>query len=251
MAEVKKKPAVKKAAPKKAAVKKAAAPKVEEVFEEEAAITVNPNDAPEDTEPAVEARGVSADEVSAMIADAVGKATQEIIKTLTSVSPQTMPDAPAVEEEVDIELLELADPIGAQLAKKDGYTPGGKVIEADVLETPPLTKEAIDNMSDEEIAAYNQREQRKLQARKQAQATNRSNLERMNSSQRIRALTGERDPNIIREADNPFGERMVECVTIRRVGLGEQGTSDVDERIKVPLSGARHLQDQGAIKVMI
>ena len=148
-------------------------------------------------------------------------------------------------------MLELTDPIGAQLAKEDAHSPGGRQVEAVPLQTNPLTKEQIESMTDEQIAEYNQNELRKMDARKQQQLVNRSQLEKMSRAERIREMQKDRDPSIIREADNPLGERMVQCVSVRRVGLGEQGTSEINETIKVPLSGARKLQDSGAIKVQI
>lgn len=178
-------------------------------------------------------------EVDEIVAKAVAEAVKAVQEPVVLKT-----DAP------DIELLELTDPVGAQLAKQD-QGPGGKRVEAAPLETNPLTKEQIENMSQEEIDLYNQNELRKVQARKQAQTVRRTEMESMSSSQRLKVLLGERDPNIIREADNPLGERMVECVALRKVGLGEQGMSELEETIKVPVSAARRLQDAGALKVSI
>ena len=233
--------AARKAPAKKAAVKKAE-PKVDA----------------QASEPATEAALTKAD-VAEMIANAVGQAIPEAVnQAVTAItSAQQRDDAPEHARdpnmmtsypEEDIELLELADPIAAQVAKRG---PGGKVVEAPAFDTPTLTKEQVENMSEEEVAAYNQNELRRIEARKQQQEINRSKLERMSPKDRMQNMFRDRDPSVIREADNPLGERMIDCVAKRRVGLGEQGTSEIDERIRVPISGARHLQESGAIIVSI
>ena len=209
-----------------------------------------------------------------MIAAAVEQSTQQIVAAVTQVSPQTIPDDAAkpgpggppagmmttygtvvAETDVDLELLELTDPIGYQLAMEgdDGPAPGGRrKVEAAIDDgiSVTLTQEQIEGMSEEEIDEYNRKELQRVRARKQQQLINRSRLEKMSPGDRIRALT-ERDPNRIRQADNPLDERMIKCVATNRIGLGVEGTSDPGETIYVPLSGARMLQDQGRIRVLI
>ena len=243
MATVKKKPAPK----KKAAVKKAAPAPAEKAV-----------DVAIETAAPEQEQAVTMTAVQELVAQEIGKATQEIIKAVTAASPQVMLDAPVPVVEgddfVDLELLDLADPIGAQLAREDiasGPTPGGRVVEAELLESFTLTPAQIESMTDDEIAAYNQNEVRKMRARKQAQVVNRSEMANMTPAERVKAMNGKRDPDYVREADNPLGERMVKCQTVRKIGLGEQGTSDLGETVKIPLSGARQLQDSGAIKVLI
>lgn len=244
MATVKKKPTAKRAPAKKASVKKATDETIEKAVEEVVA----------ESEPAIEAaveqavESVSLTQVEELIAAAVGKATESIIQAVTAQSPQTVPDAVMDE---DMEFLELTDPIGAQLARQDGHTPGGKTVEAGPLETNSLTREQIESMTEAEIDAYNRNELAKQQKRKAQQARNRQELERMNTADRYRALTADRDPNRIRSVDNPLNERMIKCEALARVGLGDEGTSEVGETIMVPLSGCRHLQDQHRIKVLL
>lgn len=291
MATVNKKPAAKKkAAPKKAAAAKK--PPVDLPAEEQLpAVNLKDDDGekqpvpeeqeklPEDAKP----KNGTNDELSDMIASAVAQGVADGVKAaLSAIIPpqaQAAPDLapepsleadtgfrdpnmmttyrePEVKEDhyVDLDMLDLTDPIAAQLAREDGGpTPGGKRVEAQLssLESAPLTPDQIAEMTDEQIEEYNRAELRRLQARKQAQVVRRSELERMNRADRIRALQGDRDPTIIREADNLLGERMVTVVSIRKIGLGEQGTSEVGETIRIPLSGARKLQDSGAVKVQI
>ena len=189
-----------------------------------------------------------ADAVEKMVPNVVEAAIPRLVAAVTAESPQTVPDAPVSDDAEDLDVLALTDPIAAQLASQ---SPGGRTVEAAPLQTNPLTAEQIDKMTPEEIDAYNRNELLKTQARKAQQMKNRSELERMHPSERIRYLTGKRDPSIIREADNLLGEKMVKVQTKRRIGLGEQGTSDLDEVIMVPLSGARRLQDEGAVRVLI
>ena len=247
--------AARKAPAKKAAIKKNAPAVIAQ--EPDVVHETAPEPPPAETEPAL----TKAD-VAEMIANAVGQAIPEAVnQAVTAITSDQQkrldelnaehardPNMMTSYPEEDIELLELADPIAAQVAKRG---PGGKVVEAPVFDTPTLTKEQVENMSEEEIAAYNQNELRRVEARKQQQEINRSKLEKMSPKDRMQNMFRDRDPSVIREADNPLGERMIDCVAKRRVGLGEQGTSEIDERIRVPISGARHLQESGAIIVSI
>ena len=241
MATVKRKPAAKKAAPKKAATKSAAAVAKE---------------APAEAAPDP---GVTMDQVEAAIASAIGKATENIIAAVTAQSPQVVPDAPAIEGDdnlpdmeriADIELLELTDPIAAQLAKQDHPSPGGQVIEAE-QDVRNLSRDEYLALTDEEKRAYDNAQAQKIATRKKAAAARRADIAQMGAADRIRTLTGKRDPDVIRKADNPGNERMVKAEALRKIGLGEEGTSDLHETIFLPISAARHLQDEGCIKVLI
>lgn len=186
-----------------------------------------------------------------MAAQAPGEGGTRDPNMMTTTSRAEQAEQDRLEQE-EMDILALSDPIGAQLAEQDRHRPGGNKVEASPqFETNPLSAEDIANMTEDEIDDYNRREQRKLQARKQAQVLRRSEMEGLSRKERLKAVMGQRDPNRVRHADNPLGEREVLVVSRRRVGLGEEGMSDLHERIFVPLSAARRLQDAGAVKVEI
>ena len=60
--------------------------------------------------------------------------------------------------------------------------------------------------------------------------------------------TAPRDPNIIRGVS---GTDQIECITVRKIGLDNNETSDVGEKVMIPREWARHLQENGAIRVQI
>ncbi len=251
MADIKKKPAARRAPAKKAAVKKAAvkADAAEDIDAGTTVVEPEPEQAgemqPEPPSAEIDIKAM----VASAVSDAIAEAVPQIIEAVTAKSPQVVPDAPVVESEIDIEILELTDPVAAQIARQD-QSPGGKVIEAEP-EVRNISRAEYDTLTDEEKRAYDNAQLQKVDKRKRAAAARRSEIAQMSTADRIRTLAGKRDPNVIRKAENPMDERMIKVQSINRIGLGEEGTSDVDEVIYVPYTAAKHLQEEGRIKVLI
>ncbi len=94
------------------------------------------------------------------------------------------------------------------------------------------------DMTDEEIEAFNDAEEKKDKARKSRQAANR--IKRMKPESR--------DKTIIRGIKGPS---QIKVETIKKVGLDKEETSEVGETISIPKEIAIRLQDAGAVKVKL
>jgi len=46
-------------------------------------------------------------------------------------------------------------------------------------------------------------------------------------------------------------EKMVDCITVRKIGLPNGETSEENQEVSIPVEMAKKLQDVGAIKVKI
>jgi len=140
----------------------------------------------------------------------------------------------------------------AVTVRSSASTPTVKVTEAKALETNVLTPEAAALLTPEEVAAFNQKEVNKMRARKQAQANNRKDLDKLGTLARTKEMQ-KRDPRVIRMAIDPDydGDDYVRVECLRKVGLDVGVTSDLNEMIDVPRHAAKRLQESGAVRVAI
>jgi len=95
-----------------------------------------------------------------------------------------------------------------------------------------------------------------MRNRKRAQQKRREEFDSLGTAERIRRLSGVRDPSIIRKAipDDWDGDEdaLIKVTCLRRVGLNEFGEmSDIDEVVLMPPENARILQKSGAVEVLI
>ena len=158
---------------------------------------------------------------------------------------------------------QLEDKFQSQIDEMKGQmnTPapkGMKVIEtnydpADLIETAPPTEEEIATWTPEQVKEFNEKEVKKMRARKQAQQAKRAQFDSMSTSQRRQAMRQERDPNIIRIAVDPDydGDDYVRVQCLRRVGLGDGETSDINEVVDMPRHQAKRLQETGVIRIAL
>lgn len=170
----------------------------------------------------------------AMIAEIAAKAAAEAVKASQPVIAATTDPIPQVRAE---------------------HVPGGKKVANTVYETEALTPAAIANMTPEQIEEYNRREQDKMRARKARQASTLAKLSDMSTGDRVRYLTKERDPSVIRMAvpDDWDGNEddLVRVTCKRHVGLGGGLMSDIDEEVDMYRPAAKNLQKSGAVEVAI
>lgn len=175
------------------------------------------------------------DKIAAQIA-AMANPTAAKVEQIESIDTDDY--VPSAETQVDIE-------------EEINRVPGGQKIQAtyneDALRVP--TKEELESWSEERVTAYNNAQAERMRQMKQKQRENRKSLDEMSRGDRIRALQGDRDPNVIRESINPDNERMVSVIAKVRVALNDVDMADLGETIKLPLSTAKALQAQGKIEV--
>lgn len=169
-----------------------------------------------------------------MIAGAVEKANQPLLDRVAALEKTSAPTKPAAVK----------------------HAPGGKRVEEELLETIPVMPEEAAGWTEEQIEAFNKREQAKMRARKRAQAENRKDLETMGTAERMRKMMAPRDPDLTRMALPPDWDgdedALVKVRCLRRVGLNESGDmSDLDEEVLMPPENARTLQRTGAVEVVI
>lgn len=182
--------------------------------------------------PAKKAPEVDVDAIVAKAVEASVAATAQLItQSLAKLQAQTAPQPP-------------------ELPSSPEHSPGGRKVEA-AVEVRTVTREEYARMDDDEKARYNNAQAQKVAERKKQADQNRADMMSMPRGQRIKMLMADRDPNIIRQADNPLGEETVQVVCLRKVGLNNFETSDVGEKVILPLTAARNLQDSGAIRVAI
>ena len=97
----------------------------------------------------------------------------------------------------------------------------------------------VENMTDEEIEAFNEEEAQRKQDLLDQQAKNRKSKNK---------AVPERDKTIIRGI---AGDDQIRCISLRRIGLDNDEMSDIDEPIDLPKTIAGKLQDAGAIMVKL
>jgi len=185
-----------------------------------------------------------------MIANAV---TRGVVAAM-----QAMPASPQIAPAERSERSESG--YGAELKKAaladEEYSPGGRQVESESLETIPVIPEEAAGWTEEQVAEFNRREAAKLRARKKAQAANRKDLEGLGTAERMRRMMAPRDPTVVRYAiPKDWGgdeSELVQVVCKRKIGLDENGTmSDIGETVNMPRDHARRLQGTGAIEVAI
>ncbi len=98
--------------------------------------------------------------------------------------------------------------------------------------------EFTENMTDEEVDAFNAEQAAKKKALVSKQAVNR---ERAKANK-------PRDESVTRGIK---GKDQIECECLKRVGLDNNETSDIGEVISIPKEIASRLQDAQAIKVKL
>ncbi len=100
----------------------------------------------------------------------------------------------------------------------------------------------LSTMSAEEKEEFNAKraeDEAKLKALEEKQAKTKSTP---------RPAVAPRDKSIIRGIE---GDDQIECVTVRKIGIDNNETSEVDETVMLPKLFAKRLQDVGAIKIGI
>jgi hypothetical protein len=220
---------VKKTATRKAPVKKAAAKPAD----------VKPA-------PARPEAGLSADD-RALIAQIAAESAAQAVKDILAENQRAL-DAAHTEKVT-------AKPLADLEKMATSHVPGGKKVANTAYETEALTPAAIANMTPEQIEEYNRREQDKMRARKARQASTLAKLSDMSTGDRVRYLTKERDPSVIRMAvpDDWDGNEndLVRVICKRHVGLGGGLMSDIDEEVDMYRPAAKNLQKTGAVEVSI
>ncbi len=102
----------------------------------------------------------------------------------------------------------------------------------------PIESIIPEDMTAEEIEAFNAAEKEKRDKLVAKQANNRAK----------QRATQERDPDVIRGI---AGEDCIRCISVRRIGIDNGEMSEVDEEIDIPKSIAKALQKNGAIQVSL
>jgi len=177
----------------------------------------------------------------------------EVAPAQSALTPSDLAMVAEIAAKAAAEAVKAAQPVAAQ--SKAEHVPGGKKVANTAYETEALTPAAIANMTPEQIEEYNRREQDKMRARKARQASTLAKLSDMSTGDRVRYLTKERDPSVIRMAvpDDWDGNEndLVRVICKRHVGLGGGLMSDIDEEVDMYRPAAKNLQKTGAVEVSI
>ncbi len=151
----------------------------------------------------------------------------------------------------------LDDRLG-EIEEKVSGRRGPKVVEtqmddSELLETVAPTDEEVATWTPEQVKEFNERELKKMRARKQKQEAKRREMEGMGTQQRRQLMKEPRDPNEIRVAIDPDyeGDDYVRVQCKRKIGLGGGVMSDIDELVDMPREHAKRLQESGAVRIAL
>ncbi len=163
------------------------------------------------------------------------------------------------EERITQAMSQLMDKIDERFQAIEESLPRGRKVvqpkmdDSELLETIAPSEEEIATWTPEQVKEFNERELKKMAARKQRQEAKRKEMEGMGSQQRRAAMSKPRDPNEIRIAIDPDydGDDYVRVQCLRRVGLGNDIMSDINEIVDMPREHAKRLQESGAVRIAL